>query len=169
MRQTSFADMHCSLARSLEAIGDWWSPLIVRDLWLGLRRFDQLVADLEISRNLLTDRLGRLVTHGIVERVPYKQRPVRYEYTLAPAGRALVPVLQALTAWGDEWAAPPGGPPLRLRHRTCGHPCTPTVTCDQCGQTLHEEELVALPGPGGREAHGTKLIAPLLATRRQAS
>jgi DNA-binding HxlR family transcriptional regulator len=165
MRQTSFAQMHCSLARSLEVIGDWWSPLIVRDVWLGLRRFDQLVEDLGISRNLLADRLSHLVEHGIVERNPYQERPVRYEYTLAQAGCALVPILQALTAWGDQWAMPAGGPPLRLRHERCGHVFNPAVACDHCGEILDGDQVTALPGPGGREARGTKLIAPLLAAR----
>jgi len=94
---------------------------------------------------------------------------VRHEYRLAPAGRALVPVLQALTAWGDEWATPPGGPPLRLRHGSCGHVFAPTVACDHCGHVLDDRQVTVLPGPGGREAPGTKLLAPLLAARASAS
>ena len=163
MRQTSFASMHCSLARSLDIVGDWWSPLIIRDVWLGLRRFDQLVEDLGISRNLLTDRLDHLVGHGIVARTPYQERPRRYEYTLTPAGLQLVPVLQALTAWGDQWASTPDGPPLRLRHDTCGHTFTPTIACDHCDQPVTAQQVAALPGPGGRQAPGTMLIAALVA------
>src|SRR5262252_4725849 len=89
MERTSFADMRCSLARGLELIGDWWSPLIIRDLFLGVTRFDELVEDLGISRNLLALRLRALTSNGIVERTPYGQRPVRYEYRLSEAGRDL--------------------------------------------------------------------------------
>ncbi|MDX6282249.1 MAG: hypothetical protein QOH03_3320, partial [Kribbellaceae bacterium] len=82
MRNTSFAEMHCSLAQSLEVMGDWWSPLILRDLYLGLDRFDQLVTDLGISRNLLTDRLTTLIEAGLVARTPNQENPVRYAYAL---------------------------------------------------------------------------------------
>lgn len=106
MRNTSFGSMHCSLAQSLELIGDWWTPLVLRDLYLGLNRFDQFVTDLGISRNLLTDRLATLVDGGLVRRTPYQQNPVRYSYELTEAGKELVPILMALTAWGDRWATP---------------------------------------------------------------
>src|SRR3954463_9862191 len=109
MRNTSFASMHCSLAQSLELIGDWWTPLVLRDLYLGLDRFDQLVTDLGISRNLLTDRLDTLMTARLVTRTPYQQNPARYAYELPEPGRELIPVLIALTAWGDRWATPPAG------------------------------------------------------------
>src|SRR5215813_1874676 len=99
MRRTSFAGMHCSMARSLEVMGDWWTPLILRDLHLGLSRFDELAEDLAISRNLLTTRLAALVKHGIVERRRYSEHPPRDAYVLTAAGRDLVPVLMALTAW----------------------------------------------------------------------
>lgn len=162
MRQSSFAEMHCSLARSLEVVGDWWSPLVLRDLHLGLDRFDQLVADLGISRNLLTARLDALVAGGVVERQPYSQRPVRYRYTLTQAGRELVPVLLALTAWGDRWATPDGGPPLLLRHDCCGADCIPTVCCSACGDALDAVEVSVRPGPGARTAPGTALLGTVL-------
>ena len=163
MRQTTFADMQCSLARSLEVVGDWWSPLVVRDLYLGLDRFDQLVADLGISRNLLTDRLETLIAGGVVAKQPYQQHPVRCRYTLTPAGLELVPVLLALTAWGDRWATPEGGPPISLHHEVCGRATVPTVSCSACGDALAAEHIVALPGPGGRAAAGTALLARALA------
>src|SRR5215218_7559341 len=93
MRQTSFSDFRCSLAQSLEIVGDWWTPLIVRDISVGLTRFEQLVDDLGISRNLLTTRLQDLETHGVVERRQYVERPPRYEYRLTRAGVEQVPVL----------------------------------------------------------------------------
>ena len=115
MKRTSFARMHCSLARGLDLIGDWWSPLIVRDLYLGVVRFDDLVEDLGISRNLLTRRLNALSKNGIVERHAYQRRPFRYEYRLSEAGRDLVPAILALTAWGDRWARPQRRKPDAVR------------------------------------------------------
>jgi DNA-binding HxlR family transcriptional regulator len=162
MRQTSFAAMQCSLARSLEVVGDWWSPLIVRDLFLGLNRFDQLVDDLGISRNLLADRLAGLVGGGVVAKEAYQERPVRHRYVLTEAGRELVPVLLALTAWGDRWATPDGGPPLRTRHATCGARTTPTVCCSECREPLGADDIRVTAGPGGRSAPGTALLAELL-------
>jgi len=166
MRQTSFADMHCSLAHSLEVVGDWWTPLILRDIFLGLNRFDDLAVDLGISRNLLTARLAALVEHAIVERQRYSERPPRDRYVLTQAGRELVPVLTALTAWGDRWASPPGGPPAIFQHGVCGQRFTPTVTCSQCGETITAEELDVLPGPGARPAPGTVLYGKFLRSRR---
>jgi DNA-binding HxlR family transcriptional regulator len=162
VRQTSFADFHCSLARTLEVIGDWWSPLVIRDLYLGLDRFDQLVADLGISRNLLTDRLETLVAGGVVERTAYQERPVRYRYSLTDAGRELVPVLLALTAWGDRHRDTSGeGAPLRVRHDACGRTTTPTVSCSACGGPITGDDVTMRPGPGGRAAPGTALLAEL--------
>src|SRR5258708_38382526 len=103
MERTSFAQMRCSLARGLDMIGDWWSPLIIRDLFLDVARFDELVEDLGISRNLLTRRLKSLIANGIIERAAYQNRPARYAYRLTEARRDLVPAILALTAGGDRW------------------------------------------------------------------
>jgi DNA-binding HxlR family transcriptional regulator len=162
VRQTSFAQMQCSMARSLELIGDWWTPLIIRDLQLGVDRFDALAEDLGISRNLLAARLAHLTEHGIVVRRRYSEHPPRDRYLLTEAGQALVPVLWALTAWGDRWATPQGGPPLVFRHRRCGHRFTPTISCDACGQPIDPGEVQALPGPGARTGPGTRLLAQVL-------
>jgi DNA-binding HxlR family transcriptional regulator len=159
MERTSFADMRCSLARGLELIGDWWSPLIVRDLFLGVTRFDELVEDLGISRNLLTLRLRALASSGIVERAPYGQRPVRYEYRLSEAGRDLVPAILALTAWGDRWARPKEGSPILFVHAGCGRRFKPQVTCSVCGEPLSAAAVKAIPGPGGAARRGTKVLA----------
>jgi DNA-binding HxlR family transcriptional regulator len=157
--------MYCSMARSLEVIGDWWTPLILRDLHLGLSRFDELADDLEISRNLLSARLSSLVENGIVERHRYSQHPPRDEYALTDAGLDLVPVLMALTAWGDRWVGPKQGPPVRFRHRGCGAQFVPEVCCSHCGEPITAESVDVLPGPGGRAAPGTRLIAKLLRDR----
>jgi len=165
MRQTSFASMQCSMARSLELIGDWWTPLIIRDVHLGIDRFDDLAEDLGISRNLLTARLNHLTEHGVVARHAYSEHPPRFRYALTDAGRALMPVLIALTAWGDQWATPDGGPPMTFRHRACGQVCTPVVSCSECGEPLGTGGVEALPGPGARSGPGTRLVAGVLAQR----
>jgi DNA-binding HxlR family transcriptional regulator len=159
MERTSFAEMRCSLARGLELIGDWWSPLIVRDLFLEVVRFDELVEDLGISRNLLTRRLKALVRNGIVERVAYSRRPTRYEYRLTEAGRDLVPAILALTAWGDRWARPRQGSPILFVHKECGHPFQPQVSCSACGGTVNAAAVQAMPGPGGAAMRGTRIVA----------
>jgi len=162
MRKTSFAKMHCSLARGLDLMGDWWSPLIVRDLFLGLSRFDELVEDLGISRNLLTRRLQTLESKGIVEREAYQMNPPRYEYRLAPAGVDLVPVIVALTDWGDRWARPKEGTPILFEHTTCGHRFRPRIVCSECAAEIAADTVKAHPGPGGAAKSGTKVVARLL-------
>jgi DNA-binding HxlR family transcriptional regulator len=165
MERTSFANMRCSLARGLELIGDWWSPLIIRDLFLGLARFDELVEDLGISRNLLTRRLNALVDNGIIERKAYQDRPARYEYVLTEAGRDLVPAILALTAWGDRWARPKEGSPILFVHTACGHQFRPQVTCAACGEEIRADAVTALPGPGGAAKAGTRVVARRLRER----
>jgi hypothetical protein len=118
-----------------------------------------------LSRNLLTTRLHGLIAAGVIGRRLYEEHPPRYEYALSDSGRELVPVLMALTAWGDRWATPPGGPPLRDRHRTCGQVFTPTVYCPACAEPVHAEDVDLLPGPGGRQAPGTMLTSEFLAQR----
>jgi DNA-binding HxlR family transcriptional regulator len=160
MRQTSFAEFHCSLARSLEAVGDWWSPLIIRDVALGLTRFEQLVEDLGISRNLLATRLDDLEANGILQRRQYLERPPRYGYRLTRAGVELLPILMSLTAWGDRWFTPPGGAPVHFEHRTCGQVFTPVESCSECGVPVKAADVIPRPGPGisaARGARGTKL------------
>lgn len=159
MHRTSFSKMRCSLARGLEMIGDWWSPLIIRDLFLGVVRFDELVEDLGISRNLLARRLDWLVANGIIERRAYQQRPLRYEYRLTEAGRDLVPAILALTAWGNRWARPKEGTPIVFVHERCGHQFEPQVKCSACGSAINADEVKALPGPGGAAKVGTRVVA----------
>jgi DNA-binding HxlR family transcriptional regulator len=159
MERTSFAEMRCSLARGLDMIGDWWSPLIIRDLYLNVRRFDELVEDLGISRNLLTRRLKLLTGNGVIERTAYQRRPPRYEYRLTEAGCDLVPAILALTAWGDRWARPEEGSPILFVHKTCGHPFQPQVTCSACGEVVTADTVTPIAGPGGAALLGTKIVA----------
>jgi DNA-binding HxlR family transcriptional regulator len=165
MHRTSFADIGCSIARTLEIAGEWWTPLILRDVYLGINRFDDLQRDLGISRKVLSQRLDHLVAHDIVQRRPYQQHPVRHRYVLSDKGQDLVPVLFALMAWGDRWAAGMDGPPMRLRHHRCGRRTTPRVTCASCHQPLTGEDVTVEAGPGGYTGPGTRVIAERLQPR----
>ncbi|MBI3686987.1 MAG: helix-turn-helix transcriptional regulator [Actinobacteria bacterium] len=149
MRRTSFADMPCSVARSLEVVGEWWTPLIVRDALFGVRRFEEFQARLGIARNVLAQRLDQLVEEGVLVRVPYQERPVRHEYRLTDKGRDLWHVLTALRQWGDRWVAP-DGPPVRLLHERCGRTVTAVPVCSHCGEELRPQELRPTRGPGFR-------------------
>jgi len=160
MRRSSFAEFHCSLARALEVAGDWWTPLLLRDLFLGADRFEDLVVDLGISRNLLTTRLGELIENGLVVTEPYCEHPPRHRYVLTEKGKSLVPIFAALTAWGDRWETPPGGPPLEFRHGR--HHCDPTVTCRHCGEELTADKLGTRTGPGARRAKGTLRVGDMM-------
>jgi DNA-binding HxlR family transcriptional regulator len=163
VRQTSFLDFHCSLARALEAVGDWWSPLIVRDLFVGIHRFDELVEDLGISRNLLTDRLATLIERGVVRADRYSDHARRVEYTLTESGRELATILMTLTAWGDRWQTPAGGPPIRFRHHN--HRCDPQIVCGTCHEKIDADDVSFRPGPGGTQAPGTMVIAQRIGTK----
>jgi DNA-binding HxlR family transcriptional regulator len=146
MRRTSLADMHCSVARTVDVIGEWWTPLIVRDAFYGRRRFEDFQRSLGLARNVLAARLERLVETGIMERV--QEHPPRDEYVLTEKGRDLFPVIAALLAWGDKWTAGPAGPPLLLIHEPCGQPGTLRATCDRCGEPMGLDSIRPTPGPG---------------------
>lgn len=146
MRRTSFEEMRCSVAQALEVVGEWWTLLIVRDLLMGVTRFDTLQERLGISRNILADRLETLVGNGVVEKVPYQDHPVRYDYRLTSKGRDLWTVVTALREWGDRWIAP-DGPPAEMVHRTCGHVTHVDHRCDRCGEPL-AGSITMTAGPG---------------------
>jgi DNA-binding HxlR family transcriptional regulator len=148
MRKASFADMHCSIAQSLEIIGEWWTLLILRDSFLGIRRFDDFVERLGISRNVLATRLDTLVEAGILERRPYDDARGRFDYVLTDKGRALWPVITAIRQWGDEWVLGAGNEPLLLEHRDHGHVANVRMVCEECGEPLDARSVRAVPGPG---------------------
>ena len=137
----------CSIAATLAAVGDRWTLLILRDLFRGVRRFERLHQDLGIARNLLTDRLQRLVDLEIVHRVPYQDRPVRHEYHLTTKGADLSPALVALMHWGDRWYAV-DGPPTLLVHDACGTPLDQAVSCPACHEPVSPHHIRSRPGPG---------------------
>ncbi len=151
MRFTSLAEMNCSIARTLDVVGEWWTLLILRDAFRGTRRFDEFQASLGMARSVLTARLRRLTENGILERRPYSDRPVRFEYHLTEKGRALFPVVTALLQWGDTWAPGPGGPPVVLIHRPCGKVTQPMLTCPHCGEEVSGANTYAQPGPGSSQ------------------
>ena len=121
----------CSIAATLSFVGDRWSLLILRDSFRGVRRFADFCTDLGIARNVLADRLDKLVSAGIFERVPYQDRPVRHEYRLTAKGRDLSPALVALMHWGDRWANA-GDPPTLLVHDACGAELEQLLHCPDC-------------------------------------
>jgi DNA-binding HxlR family transcriptional regulator len=147
MQRTNFGEMACSIARTLDVIGEPWSPLILRDVWVGLSRFDQLQNDLGISRKVLTERLNHLVDEGVLERRPYDSRP-RYEYVLTEQGAELVDLLMVMAGWGDRWRAGEAGPPVLYRHHACGQISKVDLRCDHCGEPMHARDVDTLPGPG---------------------
>ena len=158
MRKASFADMHCSIAQSLEIVGEWWTLLILRDAFLGVRRFEEFVDRLGISRNVLTIRLDSLVAAGILERRPYDESRGRYDYLLTDKGRALWPVMTALRQWGDEWIYGDGNEPLLIEHRNCGSVTRGQMTCSACGEALDVRSVRALPGPGATSSNAQDLL-----------
>jgi DNA-binding HxlR family transcriptional regulator len=156
MQRKSFAGMNCSIAQCLEVVGEWWTLLIVRDAFFGYSRFDQFESRLGIARNVLTQRLEHLVAQGVLERVPYHEHPVRYDYRLTEKGRDLWHVVTAMRQWGDRWAAP-DGPPVEIVHDACGAITHVTPTCSSCGETLGLLDVTPRRGPGGAEALGQAL------------
>lgn len=153
MLGNDYSSQACSIAGALEVVGERWSLLIVRNVFLGLRRFDQMQSNLGIARNVLQTRLTRLVDQGVLERSLYQERPPRYEYRLTEKGLDLWPTVVALMQWGDRYAAPAAGPPVLLEHRGCGGNVDAHRTCEKCGAKLSVREARALPGPGASPEH----------------
>jgi DNA-binding HxlR family transcriptional regulator len=145
----TYQGQNCSIARSLEVVGERWSLLIVRDLMLGYSRFDELHDRLGIARNVLTNRLERLQAEGVVERRPYQERPPRYDYQLTEKGLDLWPALMGLIAWGDKYEAA-SGPPVLVEHRGCGGAVNDRRICERCGAELSVRDARTRPGPGAR-------------------
>ncbi|HEV7720929.1 MAG TPA: helix-turn-helix domain-containing protein [Iamia sp.] len=148
MQRTKFGAMTCSIARTLDVIGEPWSPLILRDVWVGIARFDQIQADLGISRKVLTERLKWLVESGVLERRQYEAHPPRHEYVLTAKGTELVDLLMVMVGWGDRWADDGAGPPVLYRHRACGRISHVELRCAHCEAPMHADDVELLPGPG---------------------
>jgi DNA-binding HxlR family transcriptional regulator len=148
-----YANQTCSIAATLEVVGERWSLLIVRNVLLGLRRFEQIQENLGIARNVLQSRLSRLVEEGVLERRAYQERPPRFEYRLTEKGLDLWPTIVSLMQWGDRHAGSPAGPPVLLEHRDCGGGVDPHRICTRCGARLQARDVRGLPGPGAASDH----------------
>ena len=153
MLGNDYKNQTCSIAGALEVVGERWSLLIVRDVFLGLRRFDQMQADLGIARNVLQARLRKLIDEGVLEQRLYQEHPPRNEYRLTEKGLDLWPTVVALMQWGDRYAATEAGPPVLLEHRGCGGAVDEHRICEACGARLSVREARARPGPGATADH----------------
>lgn len=143
--------MHCSVARTLDIIGEWWTLLILRDVFYGVRRFEAFRSHLGISRKVLTNRLQRLTAEGILKKVAYQDNPLRHEYRLTEKGRDLFPVLLSLMKWGDRWQTRGEDIPVVFVHRDCGHKTMPQLVCSHCKGELNARNMRPTPGPGASE------------------
>jgi DNA-binding HxlR family transcriptional regulator len=147
----AFADLNCSIARPLSFLGERWSILVLRDLFLGRRRFDEIQESLGVATNVLSQRLATFLDEGIVERRPYSEHPERFEYRLTQKGLDLQPVLLALLRWGDRYTADEAGPALETVHEDCGKPFHMVPTCSECGGTVEPSNVTNRPGPGAND------------------
>jgi len=140
-------DQVCSVARSLEVLGERWTLLVIRDVFNGKRRFDEIQEDLGVARNVLATRLARLVEEDILEKRRYQERPPRYEYFLTEKGIELWPVMISMMHWGDRYLADEG-PPVVIHHKDCGGEVDGRGYCERCGERLTARDAYAGPGPG---------------------
>lgn len=148
MRRTRFDNWPCSIARTVDLVGDWWTPLVMREAFYGARRFEEFQQRLGVSRNVLTQRLDRLVDEDMLERRPYQERPTRHEYRLTDKGRDFFTVLAAMIRWGDRWLTDPDGPPVELRDRETGLPVEIEVIDARTGRPIDVRQIIPAPGPG---------------------
>ena len=167
MPRTSFDDANCAIAQSLDVLGDAWTMLIVRDAFFGVRRFADFQRQLGISKNVLSQRLQKLVDHEILERVDVGEHGERFEYVLTEKGEDLLPVLTTLREWGDRWVFGEGNEPLVVKDRATGRTLAPTVVRDADGKTLGRRDLRTEAGPGADAR--TRALFPDSAARRRRS
>ena len=132
----------------MDLLGDWWTPLVLREAYYGIRRFDQFQQELGIARNTLSDRLRTLVDEGLLEKKLYSTEPKRYEYLLTEKGRDFFGVIAAMSRWGDTWLAGEAGPPMAFHHESCGNDTHAEVVCAECREVLRSEDVTMHMGPG---------------------
>jgi DNA-binding HxlR family transcriptional regulator len=132
----------------MDLLGDWWTPLVLREAYYGIRRFDEFQHELGIARNTLSDRLRRLSDEGLLEKELYSTEPKRYEYLLTEKGRDFFGVIAAMSRWGDTWLAGEAGPPMVFHHESCGHDTHAEVVCAECREVLRSEDVTMQMGPG---------------------
>ncbi|MEO1088427.1 MAG: helix-turn-helix domain-containing protein [Acidobacteriota bacterium] len=147
MERKRFHDAPCSIARSLDVVGDWWSPLILRECLYGNHRFDDIQRWLGIGRNILTRRLAHLVEQGVLERRPYQDRPPRFEYHLTDKGYDAAALLVAMMPFGESWYFPGDDAPIHLYDRRTDRRVRPALVDAETGEPLDPRRLYAGPGP----------------------
>lgn len=168
MQRTRFDNRECPVARALELTGEWWSLLVIRDAFRGLRRFEDFQASLGIARNMLSRRLKALVAAGILEKRAYSARPPRHEYRLTVKGRELMPVMVSLMVWGNRWLAPERGPATVLVDRATGERLEPYLSLS--GAPLRHDEIGLAAGPGaGPETRAAFALIRAAARARHAA
>ncbi|APU15753.1 transcriptional regulator, HxlR family [Actinoalloteichus sp. GBA129-24] len=126
-------------------VGERWTLLVVREALHGVTRFDRFLDHLAIARNVLTDRLNRLVAHGVLNRVQYQDRPVRHEYRITAKGRELATLLTALMEWGDRHLSDESGPPRVTEHVVCGGHVVTMLNCETCGRPVSPGDVTTRP------------------------
>jgi DNA-binding HxlR family transcriptional regulator len=132
----------CPVARSTEVVGDRWTTLVLREMYMGATKFEEILIQTEATPQMLATRLKALEADGMVERHPYNERPLRYEYRLTEKGRAFYPVIQALRAWGETWCKSEGeGLAVRFTHRVCGHEVGLDNYCPKCREQVARRDL----------------------------
>jgi DNA-binding HxlR family transcriptional regulator len=147
VRWNEINTVECSIARALSVVGDRWTMMIVRDVFLGIRRFDAIQQDLGLTPHRLSHRLGKLIRDAILVRDEYQKRPRRFEYRLTEKGIDLFPLIVVLNTWGDRWMAGRAGAPIELVHRKCGHATKPALACPSCKEKIVPREMSLRPGP----------------------
>ncbi len=148
MRWNDIDSEVCSVARTLSVVGDRWTLLVLRDCFLGTRRFDEFQKSIGMSRHRLTERLNKLVENALLEKKLYQNNPPRSEYVLTQKGLDIYPVLVALTGWGNKWMSDEDGIPLEYHHKSCNHQTQPVLSCDHCGEGIDAHSVRVVPGSG---------------------
>jgi len=148
MRWRELENEPCSVARTLSVIGDRWTLLVLRDCFMGVRRFEQFEANLGLTRHVLADRLKKLVEADVLKKTPYGEAPVRQEYRLTEKGFDLYPVIMSIVHWGDKHMADERGAPIVHRHKNCGKQMFAQMVCSDCGEELDAREVTVDIGPG---------------------
>ena len=151
MRWEELGEQNCSIARSLAVFGDRWTLLILRDSFIGIKRFDDFMDDLNLSRTILTDRLNKLVEQGVLKKIPYQTRPTRYDYKLTEKGLALHPIIMAIVEWGDQYYAEPGKAPILRNHKKCGKDFKSVSTCSECGEEVAPRDVTLRRNPANAD------------------
>lgn len=143
MRVSEIGRMKCPVARTLSIVGDPWTLLILRELFLRSRRFEEFQGYTGMAPYLLASRLKQLTKDGILDKRAYQERPPRYEYRLTDKGLELYPVVLAMSQWGNRWMSDASGPPLTLTHKHCDSHSAPHLVCPECGEAVGARDMRA--------------------------